>query len=77
MFYVPDNIKHGWRVVIHGKRSIVGVEEVEDEEEYDKLDDIPPTSTGVQTTPNDEDFDLVYMRADLDRREGIEVDFVT
>ncbi len=44
-----------------------------DEDEYDHFDEIPPTSAGVQTTPDDEDFDLIYMRRDLDKEEGTEV----
>ena len=51
-FYIRDNIDHHWQVVVQGKRRIVGVENVVDEEEYDLFDDTPPLSIGVQPLRN-------------------------
>ncbi|XP_031106223.1 uncharacterized protein LOC116010864 [Ipomoea triloba] len=44
VFYVSDPIDSKWSIVLQGKRSIVGVGDVEDEEEYDHFDEIPPFS---------------------------------
>lgn len=72
IFYIKDNIDPQWRVVVQGKRKIVGVEDVVDEEEYDKLDDTPPLSIGVQPLQEGED---VVDDEEYDREEGIEVDY--
>ena len=41
MFYVPDLAKKNWYVVMPGKKRIVGVENVVEEEEYNQFDEIP------------------------------------
>ncbi|XP_039803782.1 uncharacterized protein LOC120667855 [Panicum virgatum] len=41
VFYVPDLAKKNWYVVMPGKRRIVGVENVVEEEEYNQFDKIP------------------------------------
>ena len=41
MFYVPDLAKKNWYVVMPGKKRIVGVENVIEEEEYNQFDEIP------------------------------------
>lgn len=56
VFYVVDNIDPQWHVVVQGKRSIVGVEDVVDEEEYDEFDATPPLSIGVQPLQEGEDI---------------------
>ena len=40
VFYVPDLAKKNWYVVMPGKRRIVGVENVVEEEEYNQFDEI-------------------------------------
>ena len=40
-----------------GKRRIVGVSNVVDEEEYDHVEEIPPFSTGIKPLPIDENED--------------------
>jgi hypothetical protein len=40
VFYVPDTINKRLNVVIPGKRRIVGVENVIDDEEFDQFDEI-------------------------------------
>lgn len=64
IFYVKDNIDPDWFVVVQGKRKIVGVEDVVDEEDYDLVDSTPPLSIGVQPLPLVEDVvdDVVYVR---------------
>ena len=70
IFYVRDNIDPRWWVVVQGKRNIVGVEDVVDEEEYDQFDATPPLSIGVETGTHGDDGteDEVY-----DDDEGIYV----
>ena len=41
VFYVPDLAKKNWYVVMPGKKRIVGVENVVEEEEYNQFDEIP------------------------------------
>jgi len=72
IFYVKDNIDPQWLVVVQGKRGIVGVEDVVDEEDYDTWDSTPPLmSTGIQIVQNGHNVeeDAVY-----DREEGVYVD---
>jgi hypothetical protein len=47
VFYVSDTINKRLKVVIPGKRQIVGVENVVDEEEFDQFDEIPPFITSM------------------------------
>ena len=63
--------KGKWRVVLHGKRRIVGIEDVVDEEEYDHFDDTPPFSIGMENTQDvtDEIDGTSYMRSD--HEEGL------
>nr|GEW39597.1 hypothetical protein [Tanacetum cinerariifolium] len=47
VFYVKDPSKSRWHIVLHGKRSILGVENVVDKDEYDQVDELPPFCDGV------------------------------
>jgi hypothetical protein len=47
VFYVPDTTNKRLKVVIPGKRWIVRVENVVDEEEFDQFDEIPPFITSM------------------------------
>ena len=59
MFYVPDLAKKNWYVVIPGKKRIVGVENVVEDEEYNQFDEIPS-------------FDMPYMpRLSADEKNTI------
>nr|GFA11055.1 ulp1 protease family, C-terminal catalytic domain-containing protein [Tanacetum cinerariifolium] len=51
-----------------GKRHILGVDNVVDEEEYDQFDELPPFSAGIPPI----DGDTTYLRSDHD--EGLWVD---
>ncbi|XP_019173902.1 PREDICTED: uncharacterized protein LOC109169475 [Ipomoea nil] len=72
VFYVSDPVDNKWSIVLQGKRSIVGVGDV-DEEEYDHFDENPPLSIGIQSLSSDEDnLEISYMRSD--HEEGLWVD---
>ena len=45
IFYVIDTLNEGYHVVMFGKRRILGVENVVDEEEYNQFDDLPTVGT--------------------------------
>ncbi|GKC94941.1 ulp1 protease family, C-terminal catalytic domain-containing protein [Tanacetum coccineum] len=47
VFYVEDPKDKRWHIVLQSKRSIVGVDDVVDEDEYNKFDELPPFSIGV------------------------------
>ena len=68
IFYVKDLAHPNCHVVMHGKRRIVGVENVVDEDEYNQFDDLPPI--GVRVSAADEMLipdETCYLR--LDHRE--------
>ena len=70
VFFVKDPSKPRWHVVLHGKRRILGVDNVVDEEEYNQFDELPPFSVGVP--PLDDDIVGDYLRSD--HEEGLWVD---
>ncbi|XP_019184592.1 PREDICTED: uncharacterized protein LOC109179541 [Ipomoea nil] len=73
VFYVSDPVDNKWSIVLQSKRSIVGVGDVMDEEEYDHFDETPPFSIGVQSLPLEEDnLEISYMRSDNEK--GLWVD---
>jgi hypothetical protein len=47
VFYVPDTINKRLKMVIHGKRIIIRVKNVVDEEELNQFDEIPPFVTSM------------------------------
>jgi hypothetical protein len=47
VFYVLDTTNKRIKVVIPGKRGIIRVENVIDEEEFDQSDEIPPFTTSM------------------------------
>ena len=51
-------------IVLLGKRKIVGIDEVNDEEDYNKLDDIPPISVPVDTSVLLASEEAPYLRSD-------------
>ncbi|XP_056698036.1 uncharacterized protein [Spinacia oleracea] len=68
VFYVTDPADKNWSIVLPGKRSILGIGDVGDEQEYDAFEDTPPfTCPGTVVI---EDVDTTnYMR--VDHTEGI------
>nr|XP_043625559.1 uncharacterized protein LOC122596982 [Erigeron canadensis] len=71
VFYIEDPSNSRSHVVLHGKRRILGVENVVNEEEYDQLDELPPFSTDTQSTIVVAD-NTIYLRSDHD--EGLWID---
>ena len=74
VFYVVDNIDHQWRVVVQGKRNMVGVDDVVDEEDYNVFDNTPSLCGAIQPVGDGETVvdDEVY-----DPTEGTFVDIPT
>ncbi|GJR29560.1 hypothetical protein Tco_1105792 [Tanacetum coccineum] len=71
VFYVEDPKDSRWHVVQFGKRHILGIDNVVDEDEYDKYDELPPFSTGI--APLDSVLDnTTYIRSD--HNEGLLMD---
>jgi ssDNA-binding Zn-finger/Zn-ribbon topoisomerase 1 len=71
IFYMVDPADRSWSVVLEGKRRILGVEDVDDEEEYDEqFNEIPPSSWHIPQMIDD--VDMSYTRRDHD--EGFYVE---
>nr|GEU52855.1 ulp1 protease family, C-terminal catalytic domain-containing protein [Tanacetum cinerariifolium] len=68
VFFVQDPSNPRWHIIMPGKRHILGVDNVVDEEEYDQFDELPPFSAGIPPI----DGDTTYLRSDHD--EGLWVD---
>nr|GEX88182.1 hypothetical protein [Tanacetum cinerariifolium] len=58
-----------WHIVLQSKRSIIAVDDVVEKDEYNKFDELPPFSIGVQST-NDVLSDTLYLRSN--HQEGHE-----
>ena len=74
VFYVKDPSSLTDRhVVLHGKRSIVGVENIVDEEGYDQIDELPPFATdvegGEESQEDEDEEEAPYVRSD--HEEGV------
>nr|GEV53031.1 hypothetical protein [Tanacetum cinerariifolium] len=52
VFYVEDPKYKRWHIVLQSKQSIVGIDDVVDEDEYNKFDELPPFSIGSSQTKN-------------------------
>nr|GEY31511.1 hypothetical protein [Tanacetum cinerariifolium] len=68
VFYVEDLLDKIWHIVLQSKRSIVAVDDVVDEDEYNKFDELPPFSIGFQSDAVLSD--TIYLRSD--HQEGQE-----
>ncbi|GKC65033.1 hypothetical protein Tco_1097631 [Tanacetum coccineum] len=68
VFYVEDPLDKRWHIVLQSKWSIVGVDDVVDEDEYNKFDELPLFSIGVQS--DHVLSDIIYLRSD--HQEGQE-----
>ncbi|KAL8248991.1 hypothetical protein R6Q59_005859 [Mikania micrantha] len=71
VFFVNDPSKPRYHIVLQGKRRILGVDNVINEDEYDQFDDLPPFSVGIQPM-SDITEGNTYLRSD--HNEGIYVD---
>ena len=63
VFYIVDPFDKKWSIVVPGKRSILGIGDVEDEEEYEAFEDSPPPFINPKSVDQD-DVDVGYMRVD-------------
>ena len=67
VFYVKDTDlanKEELHVVLHGKRKTVGVENVVDDEDCDKFEDLPPFGENVELPLIDDTAEATYIRRD-------------
>ncbi|XP_022002359.1 uncharacterized protein LOC110899776 [Helianthus annuus] len=64
VFFVNDLSKRRYHIVLQGKRRILGVDDVVDEEEYNQFDDLPPFSIDVQPVNDANDHTTAYLRSD-------------
>ncbi|KAL8157489.1 hypothetical protein AgCh_002263 [Apium graveolens] len=55
-----------WSIVLQIKRRIVGIDNVEDEEEYNQFDEDPLFSIGIPTTLREDNASTNYSRTDHD-----------
>ncbi|KAL4585211.1 hypothetical protein LXL04_009827 [Taraxacum kok-saghyz] len=72
VFFVEDPMDTRWHIVLHGKRRILGVENVVDEEEYDQFDDLPPFSIGIPSVNVDINV-AAYLRSDHNEGSYVEI----
>ncbi|KAK1402699.1 hypothetical protein POM88_002304 [Heracleum sosnowskyi] len=57
---------NGWSIVLQSKRRILGIDNVEDEEEYNQFDENPPFSIGLPNIVREDNVDANYARNDHD-----------
>jgi hypothetical protein len=69
VFYVkdPDLANKEEHHIVQGKRKIVGVEEVVDEEEYNQFDALPPFGEDITIPTIDDTEEPTYIRRDHDK----------
>ena len=67
VFYIVDPSDKKWSIVVPGKRSILGIGDVEDEEEYNAFEDSPPFINPKSV--EEDDVDVSYKC--VDHTEGI------
>lgn len=66
VFYVVDPADKKRHVVLAGKRHIVGIGDVVDEDDYDKFDETGPFCNGTAIQPVDDAPETIYIRTDHD-----------
>ena len=64
VFYIADPADKKRHVVLAGKRHIVGIGDVADEDDYDKFDEADPFSKGTDGPPGDDVPGTSYARTD-------------
>jgi hypothetical protein len=72
VFYLEDPAKKNLHIAMHGKRKIVGVDNVVDEDEYKIFEEAPPIAQRLRDAVDDEPNEASYIRAD--HHEGQEFD---
>jgi hypothetical protein len=71
VFYVLDTTNKRLMVVISGKRRIIEVENVVDEEEFDQFDEIPPFATSMIKPRIPSANEASYLRNDHMKKSRI------
>ena len=69
VFYAKDPDpanKEERHIVLQGKRKIVGVEDIVDEEDYNQFDDLPPFGEDIIIPTIDDTEEPAYVRRDHD-----------
>jgi hypothetical protein len=66
VFYVIDPSDKKCNIVLSGKRRIVGIGGVVDEDNYDHFDEVPPFSTGIEPLEVQDDDEPSYLRSGTD-----------
>ncbi|KAK1359295.1 hypothetical protein POM88_020707 [Heracleum sosnowskyi] len=66
VFYIRDPADSRWSIVLQSKRRILGIDNVEDEEEYNQFDENPPFSIGLPSIAREDNVDANYARNDHD-----------
>jgi hypothetical protein len=67
VFYVKDldpTNKEEHHIILQGKRKIIGVEDVVDEEEYNQFDALPPFNDDITTPTIDDTEEPTYIHRD-------------
>ena len=85
MSTIPKKRKHNVQsigeprrhIVLSGKRKIVGIDEVNDEEDYNKLDYIPPFLVLVDTSVLLASEEAPYLRSDHNEGTLVKRKFIT
>ncbi|XP_076888439.1 uncharacterized protein LOC143538874 [Bidens hawaiensis] len=72
VFFVKDPTKPKSHIVLQGKRRILGVDHVVDEEEYDQFDELPPFSVHIQPLNDSATYGTTYLWPDPG--DGIYID---
>ncbi|XP_074328345.1 uncharacterized protein LOC141666250 [Apium graveolens] len=62
VFYIEDRVDSKYSIVVQGKRRILGIDDVVDEDEYNQFNENPPFSTELPTSYEDENFNSHYIR---------------
>ena len=70
VFYLEDTSNKNLHIAMHGKRKIVGVQNVVDEDEYNIFEEAPPLTPTSGHTADDEPNKPCYIRED--HHEGLE-----
>ena len=50
IFFVEDPLHKNFHLVMHGKRRVLGVDDVADEDEYDEFDELPTKGSRTRAT---------------------------
>jgi hypothetical protein len=72
VFYIIDPADRSKNFVLPGKRRIIGVDNVDDEEAFDHFDEIPPFSTGIASSPTITDSETSHKRRNHNEGEWVQ-----